>query len=133
MSAVFADTSYFVALLNPRDDSHARAIELTRARPDLMYTTAWVLTELANVLSKTGDRERFVRTLTALRSDQRTIIIPPSEEMFEAGVDYYGRRPDKEWSLTDCISFIVMAERQITEAWTADHHFEQAGFVAQMT
>ena len=133
MSAVFADTSYFVALLNPLDVCHARAVELTEARPELMYTTAWVLTELANFLGQTGDRERFVKILAALRSDERTVIVPPSREMFEAGVDYYGRRPDKEWSLTDCISFIVMAEQQISEAWTADQHFEEAGFVAQMT
>jgi len=133
MSAIFADTSYFVALLNPLDVSHARAVELTEARPELMYTTAWVLTELANFLSRTGDRERFVKTLAALQSDPRMIIVPPSRELFEAGIDYFRRRADKEWSLTDCISFIVMSEQQMSEAWTTDEHFEQAGFVALMT
>ena len=130
MSGVFADTSYFIALLNPRDVSHARAIDLTKTRPDSMYTTAWVLTELANFLSRSGDRARFVTTLAALRGDGRTFIVPPGEELFEAGVEYYARRPDKDWSLSDCISFLVMSEHGITLAWTADHHFEQAGFTA---
>ena len=60
----------------------------------------------------------------------RTFIVPPGEELFEAGVEHYARRPDKDWSLTDCISFLVMTEHNLTVAWTADHHFEQAGFTA---
>jgi predicted nucleic acid-binding protein len=56
------------------------------------------------------------------------VVVPPSTELFEAGIDLYSRRPDKEWSLTDCISFVVMQERGITEALTGDYHFVQAGF-----
>ena len=54
--------------------------------------------------------------------------MPASSELMERGFDLFSRRPDKEWSLTDCISFIVMSEEGITEALTGDHHFEQAGF-----
>jgi predicted nucleic acid-binding protein len=57
-------------------------------------------------------------------------IIPPSDEQYARGFDLYRRRPDKEWSLTDCISFVVMAEEGLTEALTGDKHFEQAGFAA---
>ena len=57
-------------------------------------------------------------------------IIPADEELFQAGFDYFEARPDKGWSLTDCISFVVMEREQLTEALTGDHHFEQAGFTA---
>jgi predicted nucleic acid-binding protein len=55
-------------------------------------------------------------------------IIGPSEELFSRGVELYRQRPDKEWSLTDCLSFVVMGDERISEALTGDHHFEQAGF-----
>jgi len=58
------------------------------------------------------------------------LVVPASTELVKAGLDHYRRRPDKDWSLTDCISFVVMQREGITEALTADHHFEQAGFVA---
>ncbi len=68
-------------------------------------------------------------TSTAVpRNDPEVTIAPPSEELFAAGVDLYSRRPDKEWSLTDCISFIVMQEEGISDALTGDRHFEQAGY-----
>jgi predicted nucleic acid-binding protein len=57
-------------------------------------------------------------------------IVASSRELFRRGFDLYADRPDKEWSLTDCISFVVMTDRRITDALTGDHHFEQAGFVA---
>ena len=110
--------------------AHTRASALTATRPTSLYTTAWIVTELANFLSRPGDRPRFLRTLAALRADPRVVIVPPSPEMFEKGLDYFARRHDKAWSLTDCISFLVMTEHGITDALTADHHFEQAGFKA---
>jgi predicted nucleic acid-binding protein len=58
------------------------------------------------------------------------IIVETSGKLFRTGVAFYSRRPDKDWSLTDCISFVVMRDRGITEALTGDHHFEQAGFKA---
>ena len=54
--------------------------------------------------------------------------MPPTLELLEQGMDLYARRPDKEWSLTDCISFVVMSQNGLEEALTGDHHFEQAGF-----
>ncbi len=65
-----------------------------------------------------------------LRSAEDIQIVPASADLFDRGFHYFTERPDKEWSLTDCISFVVMNERGITEGLTADHHFEQAGFVA---
>lgn len=69
-------------------------------------------------------------TANLLETDAKVTVIPADRSWFERGVDLYRRRPDKEWSLTDCISFVVMEEEEIREALTADAHFEQAGFVA---
>ena len=78
-----------------------------------------------------ADRASFLGVLdAALRTNPAAEIVPADDELFEAEVDLYARRPDKEWSLTDCISFVVMAHRGIVEALTGDHHFEQAGFRA---
>jgi uncharacterized protein len=69
-----------------------------------------------------------VRLVPSLRSDPNALIVPASPELFQRGYDLYARRPDKDWSLTDCTSFVVMKEQGLTDALTTDHHFEQAGF-----
>jgi predicted nucleic acid-binding protein len=130
MNEVFADTFYFLALLSPSDAAHDRARALTASLSSNLVSTAWVLTELANSLSKAETRAGFLRTLKALRSNPTVIIVDPECDLFEEGIELYAERPDKNWSLTDCISFVVMQERGITEALTGDHHFEQAGFRA---
>ena len=63
-----------------------------------------------------------------LRGNPGVTIVPANTEVFEQGVELYSRRPDKSWSLTDCISFVVMQRYGLTDALTGDHHFEQAGF-----
>jgi uncharacterized protein len=129
MTPCFADTFYFLALRNPRDEGHARAVAFTSqmgSRP--VVTTAWILTEVADALAKPHNRAGFTDLLTMLSLNPNATIIPPTQSLFEQGIAYYSSRADKDWTLTDCISFVVMAERQITEALTADHHFEQAGF-----
>ena len=128
---VFADTHYFIALLSARDSAHAAA----RAwKPDAtlreVVTTSWVLVELADSMSLPVERHAVARFILRLRSDAKTRIVPVSEELLWRGFDLYRDRPDKEWSLTDCISFVVMTDEGITEALTRDHHFEQAGFAA---
>jgi predicted nucleic acid-binding protein len=66
----------------------------------------------------------------SLLTDARVTIVPPTKQLFDQGIDLYDSRPDKEWSLTDCISFVVMQQLQLSEALTGDRHFEQAGFRA---
>jgi predicted nucleic acid-binding protein len=58
------------------------------------------------------------------------MIVPPETKLFDQGIEFYQCRPDKAWSLTDCLSFVVMTDLGISEALTGDHHFEQAGFRA---
>ena len=92
--------------------------------------TGKVLTEVADAICRPPDRAQFALLLDLLRSDPRTEIVPADQALFDRGADLYARRPDKAWSLTDCISFVVMSERVLTKALTGDHHFEQAGFRA---
>ena len=128
MKSVFADTSYYLALLSPGDVHHARAVELSRSLRPTIVVTEFVLVELANALSRTDTRHCFVDLLTHIRSDSAVTIVPTSGELFDRGYQLYARRPDKDWSLTDCTSFVVMEEAGLEEALTADRHFEQAGF-----
>ncbi len=129
MSALFADTFYFIALLNPDDEAHESAVEYS-PRIDQLVTTEWVLLELADGLADTPNRLVFKATRDALLADPPATVIPLGMALHEKAIELYAQRPDKEWSLTDCVSFVVMHEQGLTEALTGDHHFEQAGFVA---
>lgn len=128
MKRVFADTVYYLALLNPRDQYAEVAALFTAGFSGAFVTSAWVLTEVANSLARGADRALFVELYRDLADDRRVTIVPPALDLFEEGIEFYASRPDKEWSLIDCISFIIMREHGLTAALTADRHFEQAGF-----
>jgi predicted nucleic acid-binding protein len=130
MKEVFADTFYYLAVLHADDAAHERAMEASAGLTCPAVTTAWVLSELADGLAAPAKRGSFARLLASLRADPKSIILPASQDLFERGVDLYLKRPDKAWTLTDCISFEVMNQRGIRDALTGDHHFEQAGFTA---
>jgi len=128
MTGVFADSLYFFALVNPNDEAHRRAVELSVSLDVPVVTTTWVLTELADGLSRSSFRKTFSLIVDKFRTDPLNIIVSASDALFDAGCHLYNARSDKQWSLTDCISFVVMRERGLTDALTGDHHFEQAGF-----
>ena len=130
MKAVFADTFYFLALLGDRDEAHDQAVDASRRQKGRLVTTVWVLTEVGDALAAPKNRSAFTGLLDVLRDDPQAVIVPPGQETFDRGVALYAERPDTGWSLTDCISFSVMREMNITEALTGDQHFEQAGFRA---
>jgi uncharacterized protein len=130
MKAVFADTSFFLASLNPADELHDQAIALSRQVTAARFTTAFVLLEVANSMCRADQRAQFVEFYTQLKAHPRARIIPASQKLFDRGYELYASRKDKDWSLTDCISFIVMSDAGISEALTHDHHFEQTGFTA---
>ena len=100
------------------------------AAGQLVVTTVWVLTEVADGLAPYDARTQFEVLLQSLNSDSQTEVVPADQALWNRGVKLYNDRPDKEWPLTDCISFIVMRDRNLTDALTGDHHFEQAGFHA---
>ena len=130
MKAVFADTFYYLALLSPRDSAHAQAVSITRRLRSRLVTTAWVLTEVGDAMSLPKDRELFMALLDGLNGNPKVTIVPAGQGLFDRGVEFFRKRPDKEWTLTDCISFVVMADEELTDALTGDHHFKQAGFKA---
>jgi uncharacterized protein len=126
--AVFADTFHFLALLNSTDATHARAIEASCVAGREFVTTEFVLLELADALARPHDRAEFFAVRDAIINDASFHIVPASTELLARGIQFYRERPDKDWSLTDCISFVVMTEKGLSEALTGDRHFEQAGF-----
>lgn len=130
---VFLDTAYAIALSVPKDDYHARAIliadEIDAMRTRLVTTRAVIL-EIGNALSKQRYRHAAVELLEALEADPTVTIVPLTEDLHQRAFHLFRERPDKEWGLTDCVSFVVMWDRQITEALTTDEHFRQAGFTA---
>jgi predicted nucleic acid-binding protein len=96
-----------------------------------MVTTEEVLTEFLNALGAAGPhiRERASALADQIRSSSEVEVQPQSQETFESGFAFYKARPDKGFSLTDCISMLAMRSRGLTEVLTHDHHFEQEGFV----
>jgi uncharacterized protein len=132
MNAVFADSYYYFAILNRSDEAHGRARGATLRLKARVITTDWVLTELGDGMAAPNSRAAFLRTVEHLRNDSEVTIVPFSPELRDAGLQLFAARPDKHWSLTDCISFVVMRREGITDALTGDHHFEQAGFRAPL-
>ncbi len=130
MRAAFADTFYFLALLNRGDPVHRLAISASQAPDQTFATTEFVLLELADALSKPPLREEFESVRALIERPASFRVIPASTELLHRGLALYAGRPDKEWQLTDCISFVVMEEEGIADALTGDRHFEQAGFNA---
>jgi predicted nucleic acid-binding protein len=130
---VFLDTSYAIALSASADqlhDSAVRVAERIESENVSLVTTRAVVLEIGNALSKLKYRRAAVELLQALEEDPTVEIVPLTEELYERGARLYSGRADKEWGMTDCISFVLMRERGMTEALTADEHFRQAGFVA---
>ena len=128
--AAFLDTVHILALINPRDDWHARAASAAKEAPERLVTTEAVLVEVANALSPPASRAWAVDAIDDLRKDPSVTCLTVEGKLFERGFQLYRQRPDKAWSLTDCISFVVMQDLKLRDALTADVHFEQAGFRA---
>lgn len=129
MKRLFADTSYFIAMIAPNDVAHRQA-QVWADTPVCLVTTAWVMTELAAYLSAPPNRPLFNTLLASLRVHPAVSFIPATTEIFDRGAELYAARADKAWSLVDCMSFLVMRQEGLTDALTTDHHFTQAGFNA---
>jgi predicted nucleic acid-binding protein len=127
---VFADTYALIAWLNPRDQAYAKVTAYLDGYKGRLLTTEWVLMEVADALSGLDARATVAAFLQAIRNDPQFEIVGYLSAAYQAGFELLASRPDKAWSLTDCISFGVMGERGMSVALTADHHFEQAGFQA---
>jgi hypothetical protein len=130
---VFLDTAYAVALASPHDEHHTQALALAshiKTRGVRLITSRAVCLEIGDALSRLRFRPAAIRFLQAIEHSPSVEIVPASEELCAAAFELYGQRPDKEWGLTDCLAFVIMHQRGLTEALTTDVHFEQAGFNA---
>jgi predicted nucleic acid-binding protein len=133
MKAIFADTSYWLALLSTRDALHQKAVaisgHLSGAR---VVTSEMVFVELLNSLSSGNSRERqaVVSAIQGFGWSDSVIVVPQTPEQFAKALERYKQSADKNWSLTDCASFQIMETERIDAALTHDHHFVQAGFEA---
>jgi hypothetical protein len=131
MSRVFLDTSGLIALVNTSDQSHTAAeaawVQVVESRASLV-TTSLVLAEIGDGLSRIGYREMAVELVDRLHSAPRVTVFPYDPALESGAWALYKQRTDKEWGITDCVSFVVMRRERIGEAFTTDHHFEQAGF-----
>lgn len=127
---ILLDTGYFIALFTPDDDLYERAAAWSLHLNEPLVVTEYVLLECVNSFSMPKDRPSAHALIEHVRTDPACEVVHASPQLFEAGLRLHRERPDKEWSLTDCISFALMGERRIQRALAYDHHFEQAGFEA---
>jgi uncharacterized protein len=128
MRTVFVDAVFYLALFNPRDQYAAAAAELSDQFVGKMLTTSEVLTEVANALARTPQRSQMIDVWKMLEADPDVEVIYADASLWVRSLELYSERGDKHWSLTDCMSFIVMQDAGVSEALTADRHFVQAGF-----
>ena len=126
---VFLDTHSMIAMINILEPAHEAVSAYLAGYRGKIVTTECVLLEFADALAHPSARLSAVAAIHRLRKDPQFEIVPHDAAINHAGLDLYAKRPDKEWALTDCISFAVMTARGLTEALTADHHFEQAGLI----
>lgn len=131
MNRIFADAHYWVAILNEKDQCHAAAERISRTlRGATIVTTEETIAE---VLAFFGERGRYLRGVAAefvaeILCDPNIVVRPQSHRTFREGFALYRARPDKGYSLTDCISMLAMREESITAILTHDEHFAQEGF-----
>lgn len=136
MDEVFIDATAWIAILNTKDQRHAQAQKVMhqlRQQKRPLITSEFVLLELADGLSTRNFRHLVVPFINNLRMSEIIKVIPISQDLLLQGWDFYMRRPDKEWGLTDCTSFVIMHNEGITTAFTSDRHFIQAEFQILLT
>lgn len=130
-SSFFMDTAYVLALLNQNDKYHekAKAILPKTRFAEEVYITETVIIEIGNSLAR-SNRSVAIAFIESLYNTGNINVIPVDSELLGQAIDFYRSREDKEWGLTDCISFIVMEDQGLRNALTSDEHFIQAGFRA---
>ena len=133
MKSVFADADYWVALLNPQEELNEKAKRVsTQLHPVRIVTSEIVLVEVLNIMGSRGEsiRSKACDAIRRLRENPNVTVVPQTSVQFGESLAFFCGHRDKEWSQTDCASFLIMREAGMTEALTYDHHFEQAGFTA---
>lgn len=129
-SEIFIDTSFIIGLYNRDDNAHQRCMEVSiyTKKAARLITTDAVLMELGNTFSVVHKRQKGARIIREFLKMKRMEIINLTPEYFEDALKLYEERPDKEWGMVDCFSFVVMNKFSVETAFTLDKYFRQAGF-----
>ena len=130
---VFLDAGYLIALLNRGDANRESALiwkEIVEDGQIPLLTTEFVLVEVVDFLSRSGQRALARALVAELQTGALVSITPCSSTLVRRGLDLHAQRDDKTWSLTDCISILVMQDNGVTDALTYDHDFVEAGMRA---
>jgi predicted nucleic acid-binding protein len=120
MKTVFADAFYFIARLNRRDQHHARVLAYSRTLHARLVTTDWVLVEVADALAKSECRARVREFILHVRQAPGCEVVSASRDVLDRALELYHQHADKEWTLTDCVSFVTMRDGGLAEALTQD-------------
>jgi predicted nucleic acid-binding protein len=135
VAAYFADTSFWIGLSSKRDQYHYRSVAwyrfIVRTRSTIVTSEA-VLLEWLNAMADVSTRRIAAEGCVRVRSESRITVVAMEAELLASAIDLYRGRLGKDWSLTDCMSFVIMGRRGIADALTTDHHYKQAGFGATM-
>ncbi len=133
MNEVFLDTSFTIALSSVTDRNHLQAVKLANkieADGTRLVTTQAILLEIGNSLSKQKFRAAAIQLLESIETDPNVEVVLLTNDLYKLAFNLFKQREDKEWGLVDCLSFVVMQDREISDALTTDTHFQQAGFRA---
>jgi uncharacterized protein len=132
MKKVFIDTAAWLALINIDDDFHKLAIKIRKKLQEEGYqfiTSDFIFLEVADALTSPHTRQKTINFINRFKNLPNLEVIPVSDSLFQRGWKLYCQRLDKDWGLTDCISFTIMQKQKISLAFTSDKHFQQAGFI----
>jgi predicted nucleic acid-binding protein len=132
MKTIFIDSAYAIALAIPKDQWHHKAIAFAKevGKDGNRFVMTWaVMTEIGDALSKRSYRAKAINMLLQFEGNSDIEVVTLTELLYSKAFSLYQTRLDKDWGLTDCMSFVFMQERGITEALASDEHFSQAGFV----
>ncbi|WP_133511137.1 type II toxin-antitoxin system VapC family toxin [Candidatus Thiosymbion oneisti] len=131
MKPIFVDTSALIAIGNRRDTFHSQAIEIKEKLKESQIgyvTTSAILLEFGNAFSRFNLKPTAIQMIEAIKQSTKWTCVNIDDNLIGKGFELFKRMRDKEWGLVDCTSIIVSKDMGISEIFTTDHHFEQAGF-----
>jgi predicted nucleic acid-binding protein len=131
---VLLDSTFIAGYLNSRDQHHSsakRCMPLVKGADEVVITEP-VLVEVGNLLHSPSHRLQAAQFIEACYVTKNITVVPVDRELLTRALRFFRQHTDKEWGLTDCISFVVMHDLKLTTAVTADRDFQQAGFQALM-
>lgn len=136
MNTVFVDTAALIALGNERDSFHSAAWQIQQAlvhSQTRFISSDFVVAEFCNVFSRVKLRATAVQMVNGMYQSRAWTVVAINESLMAKSLELFTQMQDKEWGLVDCSSIIIARDKQLTRVFTADKHFEKAGFAILLT